>query len=159
VDNDRDYPARPLVGVGAVIFRGEQILLVQRGKEPSKGIWTIPGGMVELGETVREAILREVEEETCLSVEVLGVADVIDAIRTDGDGRIRTHYVLIDFVTRHLSGEAVAATDVDGVKWIHPSSLHEYEPTERLVEVVEKAWLIAHPDLPPLDLRGRTVAR
>src|SRR5712692_8214105 len=101
---DRTYPDRPIVGVGAVVIDGNSVLLVRRANEPLKGEWSLPGGAVELGETLEAAIAREVYEETGLSVEVGPIVDVLDRIRFDDDLRPRFHYVLVDFVCRSSAG-------------------------------------------------------
>lgn len=114
----RRYPARPLVGVGVVVWRDDKVLLVRRGKPPGEGNWSLPGGLQETGETVVEAARREVFEETSLAVEVLGLVDVVDSIRRDGDGRVEYHYTLVDLVAEWRSGEAVAGGDAAAVAWV-----------------------------------------
>ena len=104
----RDYPERPIIGVGAVIVSGDRALLVRRATEPLKGEWSVPGGVLELGEKLRDGAVREALEETGLQVEVGEVLDVFDSIFTDADGRTQYHYVLIDFLCRPLAGEAIA---------------------------------------------------
>src|SRR5664280_1060422 len=101
----RDYPEQPIVGVGAVIVDDHRVLLVRRASEPLKGEWSVPGGMLELGEKLRDGVCRETLAETALQVEVGEVLDVFDSIFTDGDGRTQYHYVLIDFLCRRISGE------------------------------------------------------
>jgi ADP-ribose pyrophosphatase YjhB (NUDIX family) len=115
--NPRAYPDRPYVGVGVVILRGDEVLLAQRGKWPRRFVWSIPGGAQELGESVHDAALREVREETGLEVEIVGLVDVVDSIQRDEDGRVRFHYTLVDFVAEWHAGEAVAADDVAEVTW------------------------------------------
>src|SRR3977135_2354347 len=109
----RRHPERPIVAVGAVIVDGDRVLLVKRGQEPLKGEWSLPGGAVEIGETLEEAIRREVREETCLDVEVGPIVDVLDRIRYDPDGRIKFHYVLVDFLCRPLGGTLQGASDAE----------------------------------------------
>src|ERR1700757_1735689 len=96
----REYPEAPLVGVGAVIIQENQVLLIQRGQEPLKGEWSLPGGALELGETLQQGIRREVLEETGLVVEPVAVVEVLDRISRDAEGRVQYHYVLVDFLCR-----------------------------------------------------------
>jgi len=130
----RSYPDHPIIGVGAVIVDSGRVLLVRRDSEPLKGEWSIPGGMLELGEKLRDGIRREVLEETGLVVEPGGVLDVFDSIFTDTEGRTEYHYVLIDYLCRPLSGEAKAGTDVSEVRWVSENDL----PTMRLRQFTEQ---------------------
>ena len=100
----RHYPDQPLVGVGAVVFKGDEVLLVRRGQEPALGSWSLPGGLVELGETLAAAIKRELAEETGLTVTLLGIAAVVERIFPDPDGRIAYHYVLVDYLCDYSAG-------------------------------------------------------
>ena len=120
---DRLYPDRPIVGVGVVVFRGDEVLLIKRAKEPVSDRWSIPGGAQEIGETVREAALREVAEETGLEIEIVGLIDVVDGITRDADGRARYHYTLVDFAARWRAGEARAASDAAAVRWVPRAAL------------------------------------
>lgn len=113
----RAYPDRPWIGVGVVVWRAEEFLLIRRGKPPRKGHWSIPGGRQELGETTRQTAVREIKEETDLDIELIGLVDVFDAIRADADGRIASHFTLIDFAARWVAGEAVAGDDAMAVGW------------------------------------------
>ncbi len=133
----REYPDRPFVGVGAVIWRGDELLLVQRGKAPRNGSWSLPGGRQELGETVRDAILREIREETALEVEVSGLIDVVDSVTHDADGRVRFHYTLVDFTVEWRAGVAIAGSDAAGVRWVHPDALDEYELWEETLRIIQ----------------------
>lgn len=123
----REYPDRPFVGVGVVVWRGDEVLLIERGKGPRTGSWSLPGGMQELGETVRETAHREIKEETGVEIDVTGLLDVIDLVRKDSDGRIRFHYTLVDFTAEWRSGEAVADSDAAGVRWVPLAELDQYE--------------------------------
>ncbi len=113
----REYPDCPLVGVGAIIIDDGRVLLVKRGHPPLAGEWSIPGGVLEVGETLREAAIREAREETCLTVEPADLLGVYDRVLRDDDGRTLYHYVLIDFLCRRVGGEARAADDADEVRW------------------------------------------
>lgn len=114
----REYPERPFVGVGAVILKGDRVLLIQRGKPPRVGQWSLPGGVQELGETIREAAAREVREETGIEAEIKGLIDVIDSIQHDGDGRVRLHYTLVDVWGEWRAGEPVPGDDAIGAAWL-----------------------------------------
>lgn len=123
---DREYPARPIVGIGIVVIKDEAVLLVRRGKPPSIGSWTLPGGAQEIGETIEAAARRELLEETGLHVGDLHFVATVDSIRRDENGRIRFHYTIIDFAARWQSGEPVAATDVTETAWAPLDALDEY---------------------------------
>ena len=132
----RAYPDRPYVGVGIIVFRGDEVLLAQRGKPPNLGAWSIPGGAQELGETVNEAAARELMEETGLDAEILGLVDVIDSIRRDDDGDVAFHFTLVDVVAEWRAGEAIAGDDVPAVKWVKFAHIDQYDlraATERVI--------------------------
>lgn len=114
----REYPTSPVVGVAAMIFSDESILLVKRGNEPAKGRWGLPGGVVELGETVKEAVAREVEEETGILVRPVELLDVFNSIIRDDEGRVRFHYVLCEFLCENEGGDLKASTDVSDARWV-----------------------------------------
>lgn len=135
----RTYPTQPVVGVGAVVLDGDRVLLVKRGHEPLKGEWSLPGGVVELGETLETAIVREVREETGLDVAVGPIVDVLDRLRYDPDGRVKYHYVLVDFLCRPSSGVLCCASDADGAEWAGLDELARYAVAEATVSVIEKA--------------------
>jgi len=113
---NREYPDRPLIGVGAIIVENDRVVLVKRGHPPLLGEWSIPGGVLEVGETVREAAVREALEETGLTVEPGELLGVFDRVVRDGS-RVRYHYVLIDFFCRRVAGELKAAGDADEARW------------------------------------------
>jgi ADP-ribose pyrophosphatase YjhB (NUDIX family) len=135
----RDYPDRPIVGVGAVVVDGGRALVVRRATEPLKGQWSIPGGMLELGEKLREGIAREVKEETGLEVEVFDVLDVFDSIFPDREGRTQYHYVLIDFLCRPSGGDLRAGSDVSEAKWVTGEEAGNLEMKQATVRVIRKA--------------------
>jgi len=134
----RDYPDRPIVGVGAIIVRDNRALVVRRATEPLKGQWSIPGGMLELGEKLREGVAREVKEETSLDVEVGEVLDVFDSIFPDADGGFQYHYVLIDFLCKPIGGELHATSDVDAAKWVTSDELDTLEMKPITIAVIRK---------------------
>lgn len=113
----REYPARPIVGIGVAVLRPGAVLLVQRGQPPNQGAWSLPGGGQELGETVEQAARRELLEETGLTVGALHLAAHVDSIHADPDGRIRYHYTILDFCARYEAGEATSGSDVTAVAW------------------------------------------
>lgn len=117
----RAYRELPRVGVGAVVIHEGRILLVKRASPPGKGFWAIPGGLVELGETVREAAERELLEETGISVRARDAFYLFDFIDRDADGTIRYHYVIVDFLADYLGGEPRAADDVSDARWLSPA--------------------------------------
>jgi 8-oxo-dGTP diphosphatase len=139
----RDYPEHPIIGVGAVVVERSRALLVRRATEPLLGEWSVPGGMLELGETLRDGVQREALEETGLAVEAGEVIDVFDSIFTDAQGLTQYHYVLIDYLCRPLSGEARAASDVSDVRWVTADALRTLGLRESIEQVVRKGLLLA----------------
>ena len=132
----REYPDSPLVGVGAIIIDDGRVLLVKRGHPPLAGEWSIPGGVLEVGETLREAAIREAREETCLTVEPADLLGVYDRVMRDDDGRTLYHYVLIDFLCRRVDGDARAADDADEVRWFTQEEVNELALPEDTAEVI-----------------------
>ncbi len=122
----RAYPERPIVAVGAAVVRGECVLVVRRGREPSLGRWTLPGGAVDLGERMRDAAAREVREECGIEVEIGEVVTVLDNIVRDEDGAVRYHYAIVDFAARYLVGELSPNEELTGAAWITPAQFDEY---------------------------------
>jgi mutator protein MutT len=138
----RAYPDRPIVAVGAVILDAGRVLLVRRGQEPLKGEWSLPGGAVEVGETLEAALVREVREETSLDVVVGPVVEVLDSIRRDPSGRPQYHYVIVDYACRVRAGTPTAAvrgTDADDVQWVPVEELDRYRVTTTAIAVIRKA--------------------
>jgi 8-oxo-dGTP diphosphatase len=137
----REYPEAPIVGVGAVVIDGTKVLLVRRGNEPLKGEWSLPGGALEVGESLQQGVVREVLEETGVTVAPAGVVEILDRIVRDGEsGRVRYHYVLIDFVCRVIGGSPLVGSDADEVQWVDRGVLDEYRVAPVTVQVIEKAF-------------------
>lgn len=135
----REYPDRPWVGVGCIVFRGEEVLLVRRGKPPRRGMWSLPGGAQHLGERTEDAARRELMEEAGIEVGVMELAAVVDAVNHDEDGRVRFHYTIVDFCAEWISGEARAGDDVDAVAWALPHAMDGYDLTAEVHRVVALA--------------------
>jgi len=143
----REYPEAPIVGVGAVVIQDNQVLLIQRGQEPLKGEWSLPGGAIELGETLEQGIRREVCEETGLEVEPLQVVEIFDRIVRDEAGAVRFHYVLVDFLCRVIGGALCCASDAAAACWVNREELNshsKYRIAPFTVAVIEKAFQMRH---------------
>src|ERR1039457_3837108 len=140
----RRYPDRPFLGIGALVFRGQgeglEILLVERGKEPLKGFWSLPGGILEVGEKLEDGLRREVREETGLEAGPLSMFEIFERIMPDAEGRPEYHYVLIDYVCRVSWGTLQAASDVSAVAWVTRERLSQFRITEGTLAVVERAF-------------------
>jgi 8-oxo-dGTP diphosphatase len=135
----REYPDRPIVGVGGVVIDGERVLLIRRGKEPLKGRWSIPGGMLELGEFLVSAVRRELREETGLIVEPRAMITVFERIVRKGR-RVKYHFVIVDYLCRRKSGRLRPASDVVDARWVQRQDLHRYNLTEKAIEVISRAF-------------------
>lgn len=140
VEDDRRYPPRPIVGVGALIFRGDSILMAQRGKQPLMGWWSLPGGAVETGELLAEAVRREVREETGLEIRPVEVLEIFERIMRDGEGTAEYHYVLIDYICEIVSGAERPGDDVCRVEWVRRADLCNLRITEGTLGVIEKGF-------------------
>jgi 8-oxo-dGTP diphosphatase len=138
--DSRRYPQRPIVGVGALILRRDSILLVQRARPPHQGDWSLPGGVLETGERLEDAMRREVLEETGLHVEPMAVVEVFERIMRDSKGRVEYHYVLIDYLCKVAGGELRAADDAGAAAWIKRRDLEKHRITEGTVEVIVRAF-------------------
>ena len=138
--DDRRYPNRPILGIGALIFQGDSILLVERGKQPLQGYWSLPGGVLEIGETLAEGIVREVREETGLEVTPVTVLEIFERIIRDADNRPEYHYVLIDYICRITGGTLEAADDASRVAWAPRHLLGTYQLTAGTLPVIEKGF-------------------
>ena len=136
----REYPERPLVGVGGVVIAEGRALLIRRGGPPLEGEWSIPGGMLELGETLEEGVRRELAEETGLEVHVLEFIEVFERIFPDDGGRTRYHFVILDYLCEAVSGEARAASDVTDVAWARKKNLAKYSLTPTATRVIKRAF-------------------
>jgi len=137
----REYPSHPLVGVGILIKHGEKYLLIRRAAEPDRGLWTIPGGLVEVGERVREAAVREAREETGLEVEVREVLDVIDKIVRDEEGRVKYHFIIVDFLAVPKGGRMRASSDALEARWVRREEFKRYPLTETFKLLLERVSL------------------
>jgi 8-oxo-dGTP diphosphatase len=138
----REFPETPLVGVGAVIVQEGRVLLVQRGREPLKGHWSLPGGMVELGESLLAGVIREVKEETGLLVEPVELIELLDRIHRQGE-RVRYHYVIADYLCRVTGGDLKAASDADAVRWVERAEWNSHSALVLdpiTVRVIEAGW-------------------
>jgi 8-oxo-dGTP diphosphatase len=135
----REYPDYPRVGVGAVILHEDQVLLVRRGKAPSFGKWSLPGGLVELGESTREAIEREIREECGIKIRVVDVAGVIDRVVKDDAGRVRYHYVLVDYLAYPDSFDVTAGDDAVEAQWFEVDRLTELDTTQGMLDMIRRA--------------------
>ncbi|UWZ83228.1 NUDIX hydrolase [Occallatibacter riparius] len=138
----REYPLSPLVGVGAVIVQEGRVLLVQRGREPMKGRWTIPGGLIEIGESLLEAVVRETREETGLDIEPIELVELLDRIHRE-EGRVRYHYVIADYLCRVTGGTLAAADDAAAVRWVERAEWNSHSAVAIdpiTVRIIEAAW-------------------
>ena len=137
---DRTYPARPFVGVGAVVFKDDAVLLIKRGRPPRQGIWSLPGGLQEVGETFFATAAREVLEETGLTVEIIELVDVVDSITRDDQDRTQYHYTLVDVRAEWRAGDAVAADDAEAATWAQLDALAPFDlwsETERVIRLAQ----------------------
>jgi 8-oxo-dGTP diphosphatase len=141
--DSRQYPERPVVGVGAVIVRDGQVLIVKRRYEPLAGRWSLPGGTLELGETLESGLIREMKEETGLDVDVGPVIEVFDRIMFDEAQRVRYHFVLVDYLCWPAGGELCAGSDVDEAIFVDPGDLGPYDLTEKAQAVIDRGMELA----------------
>lgn len=139
----REYPSVPRVGVGAVVLDAGRVLLVRRGQPPLAGKWSLPGGLLELGETTAEAVVREVAEECGLTIRVGEVAGILDRVVRDAEGRIRYHWVLVDYVASVVSGTLCAASDADEAQWVEVDEVERLDTTDGLLDMIRRALALA----------------
>jgi mutator protein MutT len=137
---DRRYPKRPILGVGAIIIDQGRVLMAERGREPLKGYWSLPGGAVEVGETLAAAVRRETLEETGLEIEPVAVVEIFERIMLDEAGAPEYHYVLIDYLCRVTGGSLAPGDDVDRAEWVARAGLGQYRITAGTLPVIEKAF-------------------
>jgi ADP-ribose pyrophosphatase YjhB (NUDIX family) len=137
----REYPEQPIAGVRVAVLDGDRVLLVQRGNPPGRYAWSLPGGVVELGERLIDAARREINEETGLDVEVSDCLGVVDSITRDEDGRIQFHYILVDFLAEPISREIRASSDVLDVRWVGSDELGAMNLSRGVLRAVELARL------------------
>ncbi len=141
--NARSYPTRPYLAVSAAIFRDGRVLIVRRARPPARGIYTLPGGGVELGETLEQAVIREIREETALEIEPIALAGYRQAIGHDAEGRIERHFVILPFAARWLSGDIALNEELAEAHWLKPAELAGLTTTEGLAEIVAVAERLA----------------
>lgn len=141
----REYPAHPVVGVGAVVVLGGKALIIKRAHEPRKGEWSLPGGLLELGESLQDAVLREIKEETNLDVEVGPVIETFDRVHRDDDGRIRYHFVIVDFVCWPKGGAAMPGSDADAVAWVTAAEIDDYSVNAHAKAVILRGLEVLRP--------------
>ncbi|HET7090232.1 MAG TPA: NUDIX hydrolase [Anaerolineae bacterium] len=139
--SQREYPHGPIPSAHAIVLRNDRVLLVKRAHDPGKGRWSLPGGMIRLGETIYEAVQREVREECSMEIEPVRILDVFDSILKDEQGRIRFHYLVVYLLARYLTGEAQAGSDASEVRWATREELNALDMHPRVRETVHATWL------------------
>jgi 8-oxo-dGTP diphosphatase len=142
VADARSYPERPFLAVSAAIVRAGQVLVVRRARAPADGLFSLPGGVVEIGETLVQAVIREVAEETALTIEPVGLAGYREAIARDRDDRVERHFVILPFAARWLAGEPVLNEELSQARWLHPAELAGLPTTPGLAEIVASAFAL-----------------
>jgi 8-oxo-dGTP diphosphatase len=138
--DDRRYPPRPILGIGAIILDRERVLMVERGQPPLQGYWSLPGGALESGETLEEGLRREILEETGLQIQPRGVVEIFERIMRDAAGRTEYHYVIVDYLCRVTGGTLCAASDCANARWVPRRALRSLNITEGTLPVIEKAF-------------------
>jgi ADP-ribose pyrophosphatase YjhB (NUDIX family) len=138
--DSREYPARPICGVGVVVRKDDAVLLIQRGNPPRRGDWGLPGGAVELGESLRDAARREVREECGIEIAVGGVVDAMDLVQRDKAGRAQYHFVVVDFAATYAGGELRASSDVLDARWVARRDLDAFTLSAKTREVIGKVF-------------------
>jgi len=138
MSNRRLYPEKPMVGVGVLIRDGDRYLLIKRAADPDAGLWSIPGGLVEVGEKAVESATREAQEETGLDVEVVEILGVVDKIVRDEEFRIKYHFVIVDYLAVPTGGSLIPASDALDARWVVPEEITGYELSPTLVELLKR---------------------
>jgi 8-oxo-dGTP diphosphatase len=138
-DSARTYPTRPYLAVSAAIFRDGRVLIVRRARPPAHGLYTLPGGGVEIGETLEQALIREVREETALDIAPVGLVGFREAIARDGAGRIERHFVILPFAARWTGGEILLNEELAEARWLAPAEVSSLKTTEGLADIVAAA--------------------
>jgi 8-oxo-dGTP diphosphatase len=133
----REYPESPVVGVGAVVIKDGKVLLVKRGVDPNKGLWAIPGGSLNLGETLQEGAEREILEETGITIKANEPVYSFDFFERDGDGRVRFHYVIIDMIADYISGEVQGADDALEARWVSSLELKDLQVSRNTIKILD----------------------
>ena len=136
----RAYPDRPYLAVSAAIFRDERVLIVRRARPPASGLYTLPGGAVEVGESLRAAVVREVREETALTIEPIGLAGQSEVIARGADDKVERHFVILAFAARWVAGEPVLNEELAEARWMSPADLKDLATTDGLADIVAAAW-------------------
>jgi 8-oxo-dGTP diphosphatase len=140
--SDRMYPSRPMVGVGAVVWDGGRVLLERRGQPPAQGSWSLPGGLIEVGESAEDAVRREVREECGIEVTIGQMLGLFEPIQRESDGRVRYHFVVIDFLAHYHAGELQAGDDAAELRWVTPGELDAYALMRATREMIERALAV-----------------
>jgi len=140
---EREYPQRPIIAVGGVVIHGGRVLLIRRGQPPLEGRWSIPGGILEIGETIASAIERELKEETSVSVRVMGLLEIYEKVLRDSDNRAQYHFVILDYICEFVEGTPDAAGDVTDAEWVSEADLEKLQLTSAALRVVKKAFALA----------------
>jgi 8-oxo-dGTP diphosphatase len=144
MNDARTYPTRPFLAVSAAIFRDGKVLVVRRARKPALNLYTMPGGVVEAGERLAEAVAREVREETSLQIDVLRLAGHREAVMRDAQGRVERHFVIMCFAARWISGETVLNEELDDARWLDPSEIATLRTTDGLAEIAADAAIIVN---------------
>lgn len=137
-DVERQYPERPVLAVGAAVVKDGKVLLVLRGREPGRGLWSLPGGAVLSGETLKAAVVRELREECGIDVAVAETAEVVERMIPDATGRLQYHYVILDYQARWLQGELTTSDEIEDARWVEPDRLDQYRMTRGTVDVIRR---------------------
>jgi len=138
--DNRNYPSRPIVGVGGIVIWNECALLIRRGKAPLEGAWSIPGGLLEIGETLHDGVARELAEETGLKVRVIDLVEVFEKVTLDDAGKVQYHFVILDYLCENLGGTAKPASDASDLAWVREADLPNFALTAGAASVIQQAF-------------------